>query len=412
MNAASDDLTKPLGRARELAKPGRIGPLLTRVAVGALALGLGGIATILAVSDDPSGGEPQAAASIRIAAAPPSPETPPQEAPVGNARIVQAPAEAPRSTGAEIETSSGVTVLRPDGAIAPGAVLVRVPEVAPVKLAPAPDRRLIERTRFGSLPRIGADGARPADVYARPVAAPPGATRPVARVAVLVGGMGISPTVTAEAVAKLPPAVTLAFAPYGSDLEGQVARARESGHEVLLQTPMEPFDYPDNDPGPHTLTTRAAPQERLDRLHWVMGRFTGYAGLVNFMGAKLTADEAALAPILKEIAGRGLAFVDDGSSSRSVAVAVAAANGAQAARADLVLDGSPRAEAIDRELQRLEEIARERGLAIGSASALPLTVERIARWSRGLESRGVLLVPVSSAWSGHGANGRLGEARP
>ena len=32
-----------------------------------------------------------------------------------------------------------------------------------------------------------------------------------------------------------------------------VARAREAGHEVLLEVPMEPFDYPDNDPGPQTL---------------------------------------------------------------------------------------------------------------------------------------------------------------
>ena len=86
---------------------------------------------------------------------------------------------------------------------------------------------------------------------------------------------------------------------------------------------MEPFDYPDSDPGPHTLTTRAKPQENLDKLHWALGRFTGYTGVVNFMGAKLTSDEAALAPILREIGGRGLVFLDDGSSSRSLVGAVA-----------------------------------------------------------------------------------------
>ena len=33
----------------------------------------------------------------------------------------------------------------------------------------------------------------------------------------------------------------------------QTQRARSEGHELFLQAPMEPFDYPDNDPGPQTL---------------------------------------------------------------------------------------------------------------------------------------------------------------
>ena len=68
---------------------------------------------------------------------------------------------------------------------------------------------------------------------------------------------------------------------------------------------MEPLD-PASAPGPQTLLADAKPQENLDRLHWAMGRFTGYTGLVNHMGAKLTADAAALAPILREVEKRGL----------------------------------------------------------------------------------------------------------
>jgi len=196
--------------------------------------------------------------------------------------------------------------------------------------------------------------------------------------------------------------VTLAFAPYGADLDKTVAAARSEGHEVMLQVPMEPFDYPDSDPGPHTLTTRAKPQENLDKLHWALGRFTGYTGVVNFMGAKLTSDEAALAPILREIGGRGLVFLDDGSSSRSLVGAVAPSARVPAARVDLVLDGTTQAEAVDRELGRLEEMAKKRGFAIGTASALPATVERILRWSRSLEAKGIQLVPVSSAYGPEG----------
>jgi hypothetical protein len=166
----------------------------------------------------------------------------------------------------------------------------------------------------------------------------------------------------------------------------------------MLQAPMEPFDFPDNDPGPHTLTVDAKAQDNIERLHWVMARFTGYVGLVNFMGAKLTAHETALAPILREIGERGLVFLDDGSSARSLAGTVGAAVRAPTVRADVVLDTVARADAIDQELERLEQSARRRGLAIATASALPVTIDRVARWARTLEARGVLLVPVSSAF--------------
>jgi len=387
VSASADVLTQPLGmnrRERRARRAPHVAPLLA----GALGLMAASLAGYVASVDDPLGGEPHALVRVEARAAPPSPF-----------RTVPDPEPEPRQrSAAEVEGASGVKVVRPDGS-APASVIVRAPaEPAALRLEPAPDRRLVERTRYGVLPRVGEDGAKPYQVYARPVSGLPGGARPAARVAVLVGGLGISQTVTADAIAKLPPAVTLAFAPYGSDLDRHVARAREDGHEVMLQVPMEPFDYPDNDPGPHTLLAGAKPQENLDRLHWTMGRVAGYVGLVNFMGARLTADEAALRPILKEAAARGLAFLDDGSSSRSVVRGAAAKAGAPAAQADLVLDGVPRAEAIDRELARLEETARQRGFALGAASALPLTVERLARWSRELEKRGILLVPVSAAF--------------
>jgi uncharacterized protein len=67
-----------------------------------------------------------------------------------------------------------------------------------------------------------------------------------------------------------------------------------------------------------------------------------------------------------------------------------------ALKAEMIIDASPRADAIDKELDRLEKLAREQGSVLASASVLPVTVERLARWSRTLESRGIALVPVSA----------------
>jgi uncharacterized protein len=258
------------------------------------------------------------------------------------------------------------------------------------------DQRFAEAARNGPIPRIAPDGTRPSEAFSQPVKTM--ADRPNApRVAIVVAGLGISAIGTSDALAKLPGPVTLAFAPYGADLDRMAARAREGGHELLLQVPMEPFDYPDNDPGPQTLLTSLNAVQNVERLHWLMSRLQGYVGIANYMGGRFTATEAALAPVLRETAKRGLIYVEDGTSPRSLAGQLAGANNLPYAKADLMIDAVPSAAEIDRALGRLEKTARERGVAIGVASALPASIERIALWAKAAESHGIQLVPISAA---------------
>ncbi len=367
-------------------------PLLAAVLVGASV----GALRFLANGADHAG-EPFATAEI-ASAAPQSTSSIAKAEPASAGPDEAAPS--PRKltfSGPEIEGDSGVTVIRPGGGSAPGAMVIRIPDaVGPVQLAAAPDPRLVERGKFGPLPRIGSDGALPAQVYARPS---PAATKGRPRIALIVGGLGLNDQTTMTAIGKLPGEVSLAFAPYGAVLKAQAAKAREAGHEILLQMPMEPFDYPQDNPGPQTLTTDAGAVPNLERLHWVMGRASGFVGIENFLGARFTADEAALTPILKDLADRGLIFLDDGSSARSLAPAIGASLRLPVARADVVIDATPNAAAIDAALERLESLARQKGLASASGSALPITLERLSRWAAGLKERGIDLVPVTATLS-------------
>ena len=347
---AADELLQPLGQkrpSRRLALP-RIGLLgLTAGCVVAAAVGI--LAWVLAVND-PLGGEPVAVA--RIEKARPDVGAPGADKPATGtwARLAAEPTtEPPPSRPAEAVGSDPV---QPAAEPAPKPPEPRIQEAAPapssLTLSPAPDPRLVERSRHGSLPRVAEDGSRPADVYARPVVHLAGAT--VARVAVVVGGMGLSTRTTREAIEQLPGAVTLAFAPYGEGLGRWAASARQDGHEIMLQAPMEPFDYPDNDPGPKTLLAAAAKEQNLDRLHWQMSRFAGYTGILNYMGARFTSTQEALTPVLYELRKRGVFYVDDGSSPRSLAVEVARGIGLPALRATMMLDAAPSKEAIDGKL--------------------------------------------------------------
>jgi polysaccharide deacetylase 2 family uncharacterized protein YibQ len=380
-----DPVNEPLGQAPE-ARPRRTARIVAGVGLLTLAVGA---AALLRTVDWRSGGEPYAVARIDPSPAP--------GAVVASAGTAAKADPIPAAASADqIEADSGVKVVRSGGGGAGTSMIIDVPQALSLRLAPAPDRRVSEKSRYGLLPRVGADGARPAELYARPVFASAKLRPGAPRVALLVGGLGLNPASTADAIARLPAAVSLGFAPYGDGLEGEAAAAREAGHETLLQSPMEPFTYPADNPGPHTLLTGAADADNLDSLRWQMGRFVGYAGVVNHLGGKFTADAHALTPALGEIAARGLFYLDDGSSPRSLAREIAPTLGLASAAADAVVDVDAAPTAIDAALTRLETLARARGAAIGVATALPSSLDRIARWSAGLEARGVELVPVSA----------------
>lgn len=253
------------------------------------------------------------------------------------------------------------------------------------------DPALIENTAIGPLPRIADDGRKPMTVYA---ALAPAAAK--FKIAIMVGGLGTSATATQAALAALPPAVTLGFAPYAGDVGEWAAKARAGGHEVLLQIPMEPFDFPESDPGPNTLRAGQDEEANLQRMSWALSRFTGYAGVTNLLGQRFLADSAALSPALTHLNRRGLYFFDNGAASQSVAPSVAAQVGIPAIQSSAAIDSIQTATEIDRRLLELESLARTNGSAVGSASLYPVSIARIAAWAKGLQSRGFVLVPVSA----------------
>ncbi len=388
---ASDDLNAPLGQD----KPKRPLPKLPVSAPQMVAgvLGLSGLIVVAWATfvHDPLGGEPVAVVTTTTPGAPKvardadsdGKQHARYDGPQSSAPVTPPPPEPPpgSKTVTIIDGSSGARqqVTIPGNSGAAAALL---------------DPKLLETTRQGTIPKIGPDGTRPSARYAHPRQLSSNKKdSPV--IAIIVGGLGISASGTADAFTRLPPPVTFALAPYGADLEKLSERARASEHEVLLQVPMEPFDFPNNDPGPQTLLTSLTPEQNIDRLHWLMSRFQGYVGMMSYMGARFTASEQGLTPVLREAAQRGLIFVDDGASSRSVAGQLAGSHNLPFAKADIVLDTVPTPVEIDRALARLEMKARESGTAVGYATAQPGTIARIAEWAKKVESQGILLVPIT-----------------
>jgi uncharacterized protein len=331
-------------------------------------------------------------AGISVAVIRPSPSEPRAKA---SAPTIAVSDKSDPASAFAADLENGVRVIRGGDPKSSGGDIIRVPrgmDAVSEGLPAAPDPRLVENGPFGPLPKVSADGKRPFDAYRRPANSDPGSPR----IALIVTGLGLNRTFTRLAVKELPPEMTLAFAPIGGDLWDQSAEARAAGHELLLEAPMEPLATNDRSAWPHELSTQANAARNLQELRWSMSRFPGYFGIINFLGSKLTADRSAITPILQEIAARGLAYVDDGTSTQSLAPAIAGDLQMPAARADVVIDPTADPDALDAELAQLETIAKAQGSAIGVAPGLPDVVDRLSRFVDELSSAGFALVPASA----------------
>lgn len=348
---------------------------------GAGVLLLGAAALFVTVLGDPRAGAPSARVALNRPAA----------------------AETPVPTGMEAFSLDGsglyqdltadgdpsllgeAVITLPDGATVsgPGAP-VTAPRVAARPLPAAPIAGLSQPGPDGPLPRIATDGRVPAQAYARPFV-----SNGKPRVALIVGGLGLNAVTTRAAIERLPAEVTLSFVPYAEGLQGWIDLARAQGHEVMLEMPMEPTGYPGNDPGPYTLLADADAADIQAKMNWLLGRAVGYFGVTNYLGDRFITSDEGVTAFMAVLRQRGVAFLDDGSMSRHP--------GAWArASANRIVDQQQSPTAIMGQLNALEALAKARGSALGTGFSYPVTVEAAARWTAGLDARGLQLAPASA----------------
>ncbi len=381
-----DELNKPLGLDRNPASSnGTIA--WARPVIGFCALVLGVTGLWVWVSEDPLGGEPVTTLDLTAKTTSQSsqnnnedlrarlntkPRTYTTSNPRKPARLDPLPRPTPNNL-TEIGSNQSGTVQSTIG------------------LSHRPEKELVEKTPYGWLPVRSGDGRTAFSAYSRPVE-----SFGTTRIAIVVGGLGLSQTGTLSAIENLPSEITLGFAAYGNSLRRWMEVARKDGHELVLQLPMEPTNYPAVNPGKQTLLTSASADQNINNLHWFLGRLTNYAAVMNYLGSAMALNTDALAPVLQEIHDRGLAYLDDGSVPHGKSREIANKLQMPFAQSHMIIDEDRSAKMIDRRLRALEKLARQNGYAIAVASAFPVSVERIARWTEAARKRGLEIVPLSA----------------
>ncbi|MGE4351871.1 MAG: divergent polysaccharide deacetylase family protein [Bdellovibrionales bacterium] len=237
----------------------------------------------------------------------------------------------------------------------------------------------------------------PAVPKPKPYASQEGAHKPVesalptAKVALIIDDMGVVERLSRRA-ALLPAPVTLSYLPYASNLVAQAEAAQAKGHDIMLHLPMEPLGH--ENPGPGALMDNQDSQTwqilTLKALH----SYDGFIGANNHMGSRLTMNAQAMRTVGAVLRDNGLFFVDSRTSGKSLAARVMQESGVSQVGRDVFLDDTQTRAAVDKELARLEQVARRKGAAVAIGHPHAVTLDALAHWMPLAQERGITFVPV------------------
>jgi len=199
------------------------------------------------------------------------------------------------------------------------------------------------------------------------------------RVAIIVDDLGARRDVF-DPLRDIRRPLTIAVLP-GLPLSEWTAReAAQAGMEVILDLPMEPYRFPEVDPGPGALLMTMSPQELQAQVGAHLASVPGAVGVTNHMGSRMTEDRARMRTVLEVLAGRRLFLVDGLASNLSLAYDEAKALGLRAGRRQIVVDHKG-GEAGDRvQWDEVAWWAERRGEVIVIAHGHPLTARLLREY--------------------------------
>ena len=333
------------------------------------------------------------------------PDSKPESLAASQLAVATATAESPATTPASVATEPATK--EPQAAATspaakdvpaagnPSPPLATTPmEISGIKPSNSPPAAvkdaLLEKSDNGNLPIVSDKGEKPLFYYAKPYVHKGN----LPTIAIIVSGLGQNKIAT-EAAIRLPENFSLSFSPYAKDITNWSQAARVAGHEILLDLPLQPTNFPAADPGPYGLLVEKGIEENTKRLSWIMSRMQGYVGFITPLSEAFSSDDDAFKDVLKQLSARGLMLAMPHEPAKSDTATLLDASKTVYAIADTVIDEELSANSIQAKLLSLEKTASKRGFAIGTAQAYPLTMQQLSQWSADLEKKGFTLVPLT-----------------
>lgn len=262
------------------------------------------------------------------------------------------------------------------------------PNLPAVELKETTNELLTKNGRF-VVPKITKDGRKAWSYYARPFHDATDSPK----IAIVITNLGLDETATEVAVKRLPFEVTLSFSPYADNLKEQMAYARENGHEVMIDMPIEQVDDAIIDVGPYALMSSKNDEKNLRLLDQILSLGEGTIGLIG-MGNLLGGDEERMKKILRTVRNYGLLYVADnyGNTEGLVDSII----GLPHADITIDMDGKNFRNSVEARMEYLTKHALADGVAVGVGTWSPLTMNVLTEWLFKFQENGIVLAPVSA----------------
>lgn len=214
------------------------------------------------------------------------------------------------------------------------------------------------------------------------------------RVAIIIDDMGYHLANGRRAI-QLPGPVSFSFLPGAPRARVLAEQAHALGKDILLHLPLQAA----NDDTPPALSEIHLDMSR-DRLghtfNEALASVPHVIGVNSHRGSLLTRHPGHMQWLMEEIRDRdSLFFIDSYTHHESVALQIAVENNVEAIKRDVFLDPDPSREVVEREFERLKELARKRGSALAIGHPYPATLDVLERELPKLADEGFELVRVS-----------------
>lgn len=234
------------------------------------------------------------------------------------------------------------------------------------------DTHLLENKDGLKLPK--ADGKdKPWEVYGYKVHVMPKFNR----IAIVIDNLGINP-MNFELINKgLPAEVSFSFSPYAPDTDKQILAARTEGHETYMDFLLPSKDYLKSDTGPMSMSLTASLQENRSRLEKVIGVNAPVGGVIINPGVADESNAEQLSVLLRDLRDRGLLIIDATSENGIEAMTI---DKLVRAKADIVIQDDYSQQGINEQIQKAEQLARDKGQVIIVSKPKPVAILALSKW--------------------------------
>ena len=217
------------------------------------------------------------------------------------------------------------------------------------------------------------------------------------KVVIIVDDIGLNKG-PVDKLLEIPASLSFAILPNLPYSQYAARMAYKKGRDVILHLPMEPMDssgYTGADAGDGVLLVGLSKDEILSKLERDLASVPYINGVSNHMGSKFTENSELMELVLERIKSKGLFFVDSRTSPRTTGFQIAKKLGMKTAERDVFLDeGSEGASYIRLQIEKLINISKQKGYAIGICHPYPDTVKVLTQMIPEVEKE-VEIIPVS-----------------